>query len=451
MENISTVNLMVENRAKADSPDLPPDNQYVPAVTTVMRIIGVIFIMGASLMFMTDRWSYWSHLARYGTFLSFTLLVGGCGLICGLRLHDPKGARTLLALSTALLPVLFAQLGALLFSCFPEANQYKYAEMYKWVAPGLYETIGTAGLSLLLLIPLTALSFSTLVKKAKNETTILYTALSLILLIPMRSDTFVFIATLIALGAYAWYERCVVSNETGFRTFEGTIIRLILWWPICIFAGRNIMLYHITIDSLVPALNFTCIGLAVLTLGVRLELPQWVHLCIDFTGWVLCSIAVGLFLDLPFIPTRILFGQESTAGIGIGILIVTSYLQPLLKRGSKELQAVSWIVASLLCLHDVLYIDTIMADLTCVMLGFYVMRPSAKNPAPHYGIGAAMALTGCLSFCYDSILWLNLGSWPIYALAGLGTIIASSFIERANRRTVIEGYNSIATEQLHNE
>jgi len=446
MENLKAINLRIESQDESNSAEPLPPNNYIATVTTIMRVIGVIFIIGASLMFMQDRWSYWSHLARYGTFLSFALLVGGCGLICGLRLQDPKGARTLLALSTALLPVLFAQLGALIFSCFPEANQYKYAALYKWVAPGFNQTIGMAGLSLLLLIPLTTLSFSTLVKKAKTETTILYTVLSLVLLIPMRSDLFVLTVTLFALGAYAWYERCIVADETSFRTFEGTIIRMILWWPMFIFAGRNIMLYQITVDSLVPSINFACLGLATLTLGLKLELPRWVHLSIDFIGWVLCSIAVGLFLDLPFVPTRTLFGQESVTGVGIGILILTSYLQPMFKGGRNEFQTISWVVASLLCLHDVISIDTIVSDLTCMMLGFALMKNYTNNPPSFYGIGAALTVTGFLSFCYDIIHHLHLGSWMIYAFAGLGIIIASSFIEKANRRSSIQVSNTLESE-----
>ena len=435
MENIKAINVIVESRDTHEPTEPVGANPYIASVATAMRIIGVILIISASVMFMGDKWSYWSHLTRYGTFLSFTLLVGGCGLLCGLRLHDPKGARTLLALSTALLPVLLAQLGALLFSCFPEAQTHDYSELYRWVAPGLNQTIGMAILSLVLLIPLTALSFSTLVKNAKTETTILYSALSLALLIPLRNDSFVLITTLCAMVAYAWYERYIVSKETTFKTFEGTIIRLILWWPLFIFAGRNIMLYRIAADSLIPSLNFACIGLAMLTLGLRLELARWVHLIIDFSGCALCWVAVARFLDLPFVPTQTLFGQESHAPVGIGILVVTYYLNPLFRSGKNELQALSSVVASLLC---ILALDTVVADLTCVLVGLWIARKPSPYTRLHWGIGWGMTLAGSLKLSSNLIVLLHLGEWPIYAFVGLGTIIASSFLERANRARIVQ-------------
>lgn len=448
MENLKPANLIPECQEESSPGEFCSPNSKITAVTTIMRITGVVFIIGASLLFMQDRWSYWSHLTKYGTFLSFALLVGCSGLVCGLRLHDPKGARTLLSLSTALLPVLFAQLGALIFSCFPEANQYRYDELYRWVSPGFSQTIGMAGISLLLLIPMTALGFSTLVKKAQTETTLLYTLFSLILLIPSRSDSFVLATTLIALCAYGWYERYAVANKTGLRTFEGTIIRLILWWPMFIFAGRNIMIYHITHDSPVPSMNFACVGLAILTLGLRLELPRWIHLCIDFTGWALCSVAVGLFIHLPYVPTQLLFGSKSLAGVGIGILVLTCYLHPLFKSGTNALQAIGWMTASLLCLHDVILLDTITSDIACMLLGLCRVRNNQNNNIPYQGLGTALAATGFLGFCYDLILHLHIGSWLIYAFVGLGTIIASSFIERANRKHLANLSESVANQHL---
>jgi uncharacterized membrane protein len=106
-------NLIKEEKASINVDMLPK----------AMRWLGGIILTTAALTFIIQGWNDLNSIGRYYSFVQFSFVLTLCGIFCGVKVKEDKGARTFLGLATAMVPALFCQLGAMVLSLNSHINQ----------------------------------------------------------------------------------------------------------------------------------------------------------------------------------------------------------------------------------------------------------------------------------------------------------------------------------------
>lgn len=210
----------------------------------LLRVLGSIVLLAGAGTFLFQRWGEMSHLVRYLSFLGFTAGVCAAGLLCGLGIKENKGARTLLAIVASLIPVHFAQLGALLFSQTPEAlTPSYYPQYFYWAAPTLGDALLALACGVTALIPMAFMSYSVLVRQHAKRFLYANLLASAVLLVPSRDP--LLISLLIGLvGTMVLMADRKVSNSPDLKTVEGVIARLLPFAALSLTAARQFFLYN---------------------------------------------------------------------------------------------------------------------------------------------------------------------------------------------------------------
>jgi hypothetical protein len=149
----------------------------------VMRWTGSVMLICAGVFFMIQGFDSISFLTRHWIFTSIVFSMGGLGLFTGLKLKEIRGARVLLGLSAALIPVLFSQMGALVQSVLPQSQvSLPKAIMAEPESPLiiLITTISTIAL----IIPVVFFGFKVLAHSRSSVLSVTYLLLNAVLLIP---------------------------------------------------------------------------------------------------------------------------------------------------------------------------------------------------------------------------------------------------------------------------
>ena len=206
-------------------------------LTRGLRVAGVIAVVTAAIIFMLQGLSALSSYERYLSFASLTAALAGLGLFAGGRMKEAKSARTFLALAAAATPVLFSQLGAMLYGQVNVGSAASVPSAFIMEAPS-FAMLAIAGVATAVLIaPVLYVGFGAFFRERAKEMVMLLLAGSVLLLIPVRDQSMT--AALIALQAlglagYAYRVRQVKSVNAA-----APIILLALA-PVAIMIGRGL-------------------------------------------------------------------------------------------------------------------------------------------------------------------------------------------------------------------
>lgn len=236
--------LEAERREAHDQMNKAQERQSrVARLGSGLRFIGVMVLVAAVATFMSQRWTEMSHLTRYFSFLGFTAFVCGAGLLCGLKIGESKGARTLLGAVVTFIPVHCAQLGAILYS---RAAQSAPSELYPsylyWSVPSLTQAILALSVGLLALAPMAYMAYSVLSRRFAKTLFTLGFATSSALLLPTRDPLIV--GLLISVVAV-----CMIRAEVSFsgivelKTKEAIVARAVPMLALLTIVGRQAALY----------------------------------------------------------------------------------------------------------------------------------------------------------------------------------------------------------------
>lgn len=166
--------------------------------------------------------------------------MGGLGIFCGLKLKEPKSARTFLALGGALVSVNFAQLAGLTYSLFHQANVI-YPAYLHWQAPSVGALLLAAGIGIPTLAILSMASFSALAREIRLPLLGSFLLLNLLLLVPIRDPSFTgLLAFSMATTLAAAFRQ--VKGAPVAKTFDGRIALAHLFLPVMIVVGARCLL-----------------------------------------------------------------------------------------------------------------------------------------------------------------------------------------------------------------
>lgn len=202
----------------------------------LLRWIGAALLLGASASFMLEGWESYGSEVRYALFTLYVLGLTGIGILLGWRAREDKGARAVLGLAVAGIPVIASQLGAMVHALvstdngsLPEMLLYEAAN-WTWIAIN--------SLMLVVLIPVAYLGFSALLRSHAKPLTTIYLLGCATLLIPVRHG---FALTLLLVGSLfliACFDLGKLAGTPQSQTPEGIVSRLLLSLPAGIMLGR---------------------------------------------------------------------------------------------------------------------------------------------------------------------------------------------------------------------
>ncbi|MCI5064756.1 hypothetical protein MRY87_03410 [bacterium] len=416
---------------REENSELQSDTEPRLTLPSLLRGIGITLLIAASLVFLVQRWDGFSEIARYASFLGFTVALAGVGILCAIRLGDSRAARALLGIALFTVPIHGAQLGALLYSVFPEsfAVSLRYPAMLHWQAPSAFSALLTTGLGMAVLVPLTFFAVSVYSRTSARGGTLLLLLTSGMLLLPLRDPNIVGWLVVGLLVVTGTLDSTVWRQEKELRTREGQFLRGLYFFPTVLLLGRNLVLYD-------TSAFFFCALFSGLSLVMFSVLPSYSEKRETRMAWE-CSamapamIAVLLLTDQlvslfqignPFVVP--LFGILAAGVLGLASRFST-------ESGRNYLVAAALTLLTTIGWNTVLHpniLNSVLALLVSILgiIGGYTLRSTTMK----WGGGLTLAIT-LLDHLRLAIEIQSYSPWMVLAFFGIGAVVFSSVIERS--------------------
>jgi hypothetical protein len=412
-------------------------NKAFGSLPAILRYMGAFTLIGAALTFMLQRWpEIDNHQMRYFSFLGFTLLLTLCGFFCGIRIKEDKGARTFLGLSAAIIPVHFAQLGALLFSLFADPN-YHYPLYLTWKANSALEAVVTVLIGVTAVSAASCVAFNVLTRKVAYQVTAAYILLNSFLLLPFRGADAVAVMIL-SLGVITFItERYLAGKYTAMQTREGYFSRLMLATPLIFLVGRSVTLYSVSavvISSILAvAAAFLFLFMPKVVDSKKLALFYEKASCVP--SFLACLIFVADLLNGTYHGSNYFLISFSVLYAGI-LFLKSSYS---LNGGIFFKKLAVIILLSCFSLQAISY-ETWYYSLMCIILS--VITVSFAHVIKDKYIGLASLLTfasGLIHYLSYALDLYKYSPWLSLAVTGTLTVLLSSYVER-NKEEILSRF-----------
>ena len=420
-----------------DQEEKRPTGENTHRLPKLLRTLGTITLLASGVVFATQGWSGLSGLARYHTFLGFTLVLAGLGLFCGLKLKEDKGARTLLGIATAFLPAHFTAIGAFLFACLC-GTAVGLPVMFTVSAVKTTPLMVTLVVAFPIIVAVAYLGFSSFARSEARLLTRLYLIANSCLLIPSRDGTTIGLVTLaivIAIGAIDLFR---LQSNPILQTRDGMFVRAMLVSPALFIIVRQLLLYPIT--SIFIAALFAVVAVvffAVIPSFITHEgdcfLVQLIGILAASASW--SYLKLGTFYNPAFPIIGEYFSQHQSGTellvnwLPIAtIMMAMSFMMKKPSPGVRRLAA--WIgVGS--TMMQLLFVGGVLSAFICVALSLVTIVAAfqAKDRAL-LSAGVVGFATGLLYHLRYALDLYQLNPWLSLAILGVTTIVGASYLER---------------------
>lgn len=423
----------IANREKQNEERLAAvsrERDKISRIGMALRYVGIAVLFAATGSFMFQRWGDMTHLARYLSFLVFTVGVCGAGLLCGLKIGENKGARTLLGVVVTLIPVHAAQLGAILFSRFgsPPVNPVSYPSALYWSVSSLSDALIAVGVGVATLVPMAFMAYSVLARSHARQLLILGCGVSASLMIPTRDPVFVGAIMAIA-SACALIGEARLSSVLELRTREGAIARSVPFLAVAMLIGRQCFLYNAT--SLF--MGVVClVGSAVaFEMVPRLKINALVTTLSEHLSVLLT--AVGVFFVGDAVTQG--FGLTDTVLAPLVIGLPMGIAFTVMAERARESAGVFRVASSvaLFCtgVAELLEGSGLEAGIVSLLIGIIALTVGcAVEKKGMFLAGAFLIVLSLGRVCIEALGSISVSPWVILGVIGVGTIVAASYIER---------------------
>ncbi len=406
----------------------------------LLRWIGGISLAGSAITFLLGGWMDAEPLIRYYSFFALTSALSLAGVFCGLKIKEDKGARTFLSLGTAFIPVLFCQLGAIVYAQFTgRMSQFsEYFEIFQFSPIGIPLLILTVSIALILLSAYAFFGFSAMARPAAKKLTALYILANTALLVPLRDDLAIAAIGFVLLATLATFDRKVFSKSPVLRTWDGRAMRSLLFVPFGLLLLRSVLLYE-TSNLLVGLFSASIATLFFFGLPQATNSVGWrrfyQHLSLAPLG-VAC-ISIGL----PIAESIRIFGTDGFFPLlvlpSVLLVIALSHRTP---ESGRSFRFIAVTIALLTATLQMLNVDGFFTAITALLVAIgstiysYTIREKAVLLMGL--IGTIVSLGYHISYAaelYRSNLWLSL------AATGVTVILAASYVERNWQKLLAQG------------
>ncbi|MEM9158630.1 MAG: hypothetical protein AAGB46_06235 [Verrucomicrobiota bacterium] len=414
-----------------------PDHKLWSKLPTILRWTGGISLLGSAFVFLLGGWMNSAPLFRYYSFFGLTAILSLGGLFCALKLKEDKGARSFFALTTAFIPVLFCQLGALIFAQVAGATSQfsQYFSIFEFDPIGASLLGATTAVSIILLTAFAFLGFSAMARPEAKRLTLVYLFANSLLLLPFRDENIVVTIGFILLASLTIIDRKIFSKQSGLRSWDGRAMRTLLFAPFGLLLLRTALLY--SASGVVLSLFFASIAMLFFwALPQTSNNPSAKSLYEHFS--LLPLIIAWFCLVGSFIKSAYFY--EALTWMTIGALPLTLFIAILARftQSSKRsfqiiagMSAISVSTIQLLMTSGLLPAAIALATaITITILSFLIREKSLLYAGL---LGTAASILYHIRYAvdlYQNNLWLSL------AFTGFIVILAASYIERNWRKLI---------------
>jgi hypothetical protein len=400
------------------------------AFTRALRIAGALLVVAAASTFMLQNWQVGNDLTRYAMLVGQSLLLAAAAYFVGLTVREGRSARTFLALVLATIPVSFAVLGGLVYSRFHLGQMPVLPKYASWIAPSpaaaLLAVLGT----LILLVPLSLVSFTALARREAKALTLAFCGANLLVLVPLRQPEVVAMLAGGALLALLHLELTRFAAAAQLDTLEGKLARVMPFAPPLLMLGRVFHLYHIGPAFVGGVLLIAAAALWLLLArtvsSTRRDVGAWLASSLAIAGWGFCWSE--LMRHLPSSGVTILvLGLPSAALLFLGAVRANAARSSLLNVGT--------IMALMTALSASAVDRGTAAAFSCIVLGVAVAVWGASVRARlRIACGVLVALWGVGLQVWLAVHADNLLRWVSLTAVGILLIVGSAYIERNRGR-----------------
>lgn len=391
--------------------------------TKLLRTFGGIALISAAFVFLIQGYSGFSPFERFLSFFALLGLNAGAGMFCVYKLQDPKSGRLLLTLMTAGISVLFAQMGAMMYSLFhPTVEAVPKLLRFESLAP---VDIGIAlGMTAVCLIPSAVIAFQALMRPKARDLTVAYFGINALLLIPMRNVEAVSMMLFAgcALALWALYEGR--KHLAHFSTIEGRVAHLLLFTPVVILLGRGYF-YDNSVDLLATVALIFGVSIPILARLFEGKMNGFLEtstLLFTACGWQHWAENMGKFLHLSDWTTSYVFALPIVA------MVMIYEARGMMSRSSVRFSMGFVTLMNLVLAFALPSIGTYLCILA--MGGAIVLWGYERKDKMAFQLGC---INGFYSLGGQIILGVQLiesWTWLSLALCGVAGIVAASLIEK---------------------
>jgi hypothetical protein len=421
------------------------------ALMRALRIAGSVLVVASASTFMLQHWhSAGDDLWRYGMLVGQSLLLAAAAYLVGLSMREGRSARTFLALVLATMPVSFAVLGGLIYSQFHLESVAQLPSYATWIAPSrpaaLLALVGT----LVVFVPLAAVSFLALARKEAKALTLAFFVANLLVVVPLRQPLAIAALAGVALLGLLRLELVRFAGMAQLDTVEGKLARVMPFVAPLIMLGRVFHLYHpgpsFVGGVLIIAASALWLLLARSVAPWKRDLGSWIAAGFAILGWGLC------WTDLADqLPKYLHTGATITLLLGLP----AAALVALASKRAQSARAQLLGVATCMALGTTLVATCINLDgiaaLGCIVVGVAVAVWGASMRALVRTIsGSLVALLGL-----GVQVWLathadNMLRWISLSAVGILLIVGSALLER-NRGKLVRFWEEAVARRLQEE
>ncbi len=429
-EALAADNANLEKRSEDRLAAISCERDKISRIGMALRYVGIAILIAATGSFMFQRWGEMTHLARYFSFLLFTIVVCGAGLVCGLRIGENKGARTLLGVVVALIPVHAAQLGAILFSQFGTSARHHsaYPSAFYWSVSSLSDALLATGVGFVTLIPMAFMAYSVLARSHARQLLMLGCGVSAALLVPTR-DPMGVAAILTLASACALIGEIRLSSVLELRTREGIVARSVPFLAIGMIIGRQCFLYNATLFF--TGIVFLIGSVVAFELVPRLKVSALVTTLSEHISVILT--ALGTFYIGDAIVEAFAMTGTVAAPLVIGVPIGIAFT--VMAERARESAGLCRVAASLalFCtgLAELMIGSGVEAGVVSLLIGIIALTVACvteKKGMLCAGIALILLSLGRVSL--EALGSVSISPWIILGGIGVGTIVGASYIER---------------------
>lgn len=253
--------VMSINKQSIDASDVISESESntlsLNNLTTILRRVGAVLLFAAAVAFLSQGWTAMGSLSRYGSFLVFTLVLAGLGIICGAFIKEEKGARTFMGIAAALFPVHCAQLGAMIYACMLGVAA-SVPVLFKFDPPTVLETTVVTIIGFVVLVPIVYAGIATMARQQAVFLTSAFILNSALLLIPTRNSTFISLLIVSSVIALLVLSTKYLTDKVCMQTWEGRMMQGMLFLPSAMIYVRNFLYSY---DLMLSGIGFLGIGL----------------------------------------------------------------------------------------------------------------------------------------------------------------------------------------------
>jgi hypothetical protein len=428
-EALAVERASVEKRSEERLTAATRERDKISRIGTLLRYIGVGVLMAAMATFMFQRWDTMTQVSRYFSFLAFTAGVCISGLLCGLKIGENKGARTLLGAVVTLIPIHCAQIGAFIYSRVANGvYESSYPSYFYFVAPTRTDALMVALGGLLALLPMAYMSYSVLARKHAKRLLLIGCGVSATLLVPTRDPLFV--AGLVAVaGALAYIGERSFGSIVELKTREAFVARLVPFIALAMLIGRQSSLYR-------PTTILQGVEMALLSALLFGILPQF------FKDKALVWASENVAL-LTTAVAALLFGDAVVSGfsltgsvlapliVGLPLTVVYALMAHKAREAGAVYRIFSAVALFLTGVAELVNGAHVEAGLISLVIGIFGVTYACinENKGALFA-GVSLAVISLVRVCFIAITSISVSPWILLGVIGVGTILGASYLER---------------------